>query len=512
MKLREKIAFMTKNEFKAIIGFIVFMSLAFKVFCCTTYLFRNVGYDRNHIVGIENEKVDMVYIGGSAAFVYWEPLKAWNDCGFTSYLFATNTLQAENIKAYLEEAEKTQDSELYVVGVRAFEYYSDDQVEAGLRNGSDSMDITSCARYKLLKEYFNNRIITDDTDMLSYYLDIAKYHTNTGNLGLKKAWEFINNDGISLNKGWEWQDQYGYLDEPHGIETDIRAELPENCKKILIDLLDYCKREELNVLFVVCPYYLSMEAQQKYNAIGDIIEQYGFNYLNANEHYEEMNLDFSTDFYNKNHVNLFGAAKYTEFLENYILSNYNMPDHRGDNNYASWEDDYIRFCDEEKQHSETVTNLRLDVEKGIQMAEQMKTAKNLSEWYKLAEDSRYTLLITTGDSIYWPQNISDQKIMGTWELNIESRRQIRVVSGVDVLYSNEVEQTLVADGAIGPWGDILYHVSVEEPRSSILVNGEEVSLNQGDINVVVFDNNYRKVVDSIALQCEDDGGLHIYRE
>ena len=32
-----------------------------------------------------------------------------------------------------------------------------------------------------------------------------------------------------------------------------------------------------------------------------------FSSLNANEYYDEMNLDFSTDFYNKNHVNLFGA-------------------------------------------------------------------------------------------------------------------------------------------------------------------------------------------------------------
>lgn len=512
MKLREKFTFISREKVKALVGFVVFIMLIFKVFCNITYLFREVGYNRNHIVGIENENVDMVYVGGSAAFVYWEPLKAWNDCGFTSYSYATNTVQAENIKAYIKEVQKTQNPGLYVVGLRAFQYYSDQPAPVGLRNGTDSMDLTSCARYELLLDYFSNRTVPGDEDILSYYIDIIKYHTNTQNLGSIGAWSFIDNNGVAPSKGWEWISSYAYLEEAQGFETDERAELLENGEKILIDLLDYCKEEELNVLFVVCPYYLTVNDQKKYNTIGDIIESYGFNYLNTNEYYDEMGIDFTTDFYNKNHVNLFGAEKYTKFLEDYIMDNYNMPDHRGDNNYSSWDQDYQRFKDQEAVNSTTVTNLRLDVEKGLQIADAMRATHNFSEWYILAKDERFSMLVTVGDNVCWPKNISEQKIMESLGLKDGSQRQIRVVNSSIVIYSNEADMVSCADGTLGPWGDISYHISEEEGISSILVDGEEMTLNETDVNIVVFDNNYRIVVDSVTLRCEDDGKIHIYRE
>ena len=97
MRIKEKILSLDRKKATQILGFILFVVILLKVFSSTTYIFRNAGYDRNHIVGIDNEKVDMVYVGGSAAFVYWQPLKAWKDCGFTSYLYATNSIQGEQI-------------------------------------------------------------------------------------------------------------------------------------------------------------------------------------------------------------------------------------------------------------------------------------------------------------------------------------------------------------------------------------------------------------------------------
>ena len=83
-------------------GFCIFVGIIVQVFFGVTYLFRNTDDDRRHIAGLKQEKVDMVYVGGSAAFVYWQPLKAWNECGYTSYNYATNSIQAESIKAYIE--------------------------------------------------------------------------------------------------------------------------------------------------------------------------------------------------------------------------------------------------------------------------------------------------------------------------------------------------------------------------------------------------------------------------
>lgn len=500
-----------KEKLYKIIGFLAFSALLFCTFCKVTYLFRNVGYDRKHIVGIKQENdLDMVYIGGSAAFVYWQPLKAWNDCGFTSYNFATNTIQAESIKSYVEEVRTCQNPDLFVIGVRAFQYYYDSQAEAGLRNSTDSMDVTSVARYRLLNEYFHNRLLDKDTDTVSYYFDIAKYHTNTGNLGSREAWSFRDNEGVSTNKGWEWIDKYGYLEEPTDFDTEERAELPANDLKILEELLAYCRDEELNVLFVVCPYYLTAEDQAKYNTIGDIIRSYGFAYLNVNEYYDEMGLDFTKDFYNRNHVNLFGAEKYTEFLENYIVQNYCMEDHRGDAGYDSWNEAYQNFSREEAEHAIIVENIKKDFEKTAEIVVQMEKAKTLAEWNELAEDDRYTLIIEVANDLSWPQDTMDERVLTSWGLSKDCLvSQIRVVTNNEIVYSNVEDGAFIADGLLGIWKDIPYQLSVENNECSIVINEEIMETEQNAINIVVFDNNYQKVVGNVALVCDENGKMEI---
>lgn len=500
-----------RDKLSKIIGFCVFAILLVSIFCKVTYLFRNVGYNRRHIVGIKQENdLDMVYIGGSAAFMYWQPLKAWNDCGFTSYNYATDTIQAESIKAYVEEVRTCQNPDLFVIGVRAFQYYSDDPEEAGLRNSTDVMDITSVARYHLLNDYSHNRVLADDTDVASYYFDIAKYHTNTDNLGLSAAWSLSNNEGVSLEKGWEWKNEYAYLEEPVDFHTEEREELPANALKILRELLTYCRDEELNVLFVVCPYYISAEDQAKYNTIGDTIESYGFAYLNANEYYDEMGIDFTTDFYNRNHVNLFGAEKYTEFLENYIVQNYCLEDHRGDSSYDSWNEAYHNFCRKEEENAIIVDGLKKDVEQTIEIVAQMKKAKSLAEWNELAEDARYTLVIVSSGDLSWTQDSADEKVLTDWGLDKDClASQIRVITDNKIEYTNEEDGVCYAEGVLGIWKDIPYQLSVENNECSIVIDGEIMGTEGNAINVIVFDNNYRKVVGNVTLVCGDNKKMEI---
>lgn len=496
-----------KDKVIKIVGFVAFLCLGFRLFCNITYLFRNTGYDREHMVGIKSESdIDMIYIGGSAAFVYWQPLKAWTDCGFTSYSLATDTIQVENIKAYMKEAEKHQDPNLYVIGVRAFQYYSDEPVEAGVRNGADSMDITSGARYDLLNSYFKNRTIDENTDIPSYYFDIAKYHTNTGSLASRAAWSYIHNEGVSPYKGWLWIDSYAYLGKPDGFQTEERAVLPENAAKVLEDLLAYCNRLDKDVLFVVCPYAITKEDYAKYNTIKDAVEESGFRFLNANDYYDEMDIDFSTDFYNGAHVNLFGAKKYTAFLEKYICDTYEMPDHRDDVKFTSWDEHAARFYEEEKEHSEIVTNLRLDYEKSVEIVDKMKNTENLSEWDAYAFDDRFTLLIAGGGFQEWPDNIPDQKVLAKWGITEESKDFIRVISNSAVGYTNAEDGTLSYTPAKG----MIYTISLE--NNEIEIFKEKIPISENKATVVVIDNARQKVVEKVAVECDADGNAKVIEQ
>lgn len=498
-----------RKKINGIAGCLAFISLIICIFFKVTYLFRPVSENRERIVGLKQENVDIVYIGGSAAFQYWLPDKVWGDCGYTSYSYATNTIQAESLKAYIQEARRTQNPELFIVGIRAFQYYTDDnRYEFGLRNGTDSMDLTSINRYKLLNDYWSHKEITEETDVLSSYVDIIKYHTNTENLGLSSAWEYIHNNKKCASKGWEWNDEYTCLDKPEDYYTEDTPELTANREKILSELLEFCRSENLNVLFVVCPYYIIEEDYAMLNTISEKIKEYGFGYLNANDYYEEIGIDWSTDFMDKNHVNLLGAEKYTEFLEKYISDNYSITDHRGDNGYKEWDKDYDMFVENEKIHRETIMDLKLDWKKRQKVLEQMQNAQSLSEWERIARDNRYNIFIAGAGNINWPSNTDDQEVLLNWQIKKDSYDYIRMITGSMVGYSNEYEDETTISGKTGIYGNVDYNVSIGE-SSVITVGKVDYTVEDDSMNVVVFDNIRREVVGHLMLNTDEEGNIQI---
>lgn len=500
-----------RKRLKRALSCILFLCIAAYIFAKTTYLFRNSDYDRTHIIGIkEEDALDMVYIGGSAAFVYWQPLKAWNDCGFASYTYATNSMVAESIKYYMAEVLKTQDPQLFVIDIRPFQYWDAAVNEGGIRRTTDSMDI-SLDRLKMVNYNLSHRDTDENTDWVSYYLDIAKYHTNYEALGNPLNWEYSDNAAKCDNKGWEWMLSHAYLEKPTDFYTDERAVLEAGCEKVLYDLLDYCQEAEKEVLFVVCPYVITKEEQAKYNTLSDIIQSYGFQYLNANEYYDEMELDFTTDFYHISHVNCFGAEKYTAFLESYLDEHYDLPDHREDESYQKWDEDYIRFSEEEARAKENIHVQMAAKEESTRAGEEMRKTEDAFEWAALAQNSYFTVVaVSQGETLTSSTAFTallKQFNITASDISNNENAVIRVLSGGTGIYTNSADGKTEYTGMAGN----LSLKILAENEVSILIGDEEYSRQQDGINIVVLDNNRNIVVDSVTLSCDMDGEIGLRR-
>ena len=62
---------LTGEKGRRIVGTILFLVIAARLFVSVTYLFRNTGVDRTNVVGIKEEQnLDVIYIGGSALYGY----------------------------------------------------------------------------------------------------------------------------------------------------------------------------------------------------------------------------------------------------------------------------------------------------------------------------------------------------------------------------------------------------------------------------------------------------------
>lgn len=500
--------FNMKNRSKKILSCGIFLCILYVIFLKITYLFSETGYNRLNIVGIkEEDPLDMVYVGASAAFVYWQPLKAWNDCGFASYSYATVGLPAESIKYYIEEVLKTQDPELFVIDARPFQLW-DENVDAKIRYSTDSMGY-SLNRFSLVKDYFESRTVTEEVDVLSYYLQIIMYHTNYKKvLSNEENWKMINNKGKSKYKGWTFMEYHCPLEEPEAFETDECAELPESSRKLLDDLLSYCKEKELKVLFVVCPYSITKGDQKTYNTIQKIVEEEGFDFLNTNLYFDEMNLDFQTDFNDYNHVNCFGAEKYTDFLEKYLMENYHLPDRRGEALYASWNDLYAEFKADEAITKMNVQQMIDAKRQGEEAAELLPMVSDPMQYAVLADNCNFTILISTvgewkGDSIDF------QAIMNQFGISDrEEKFCLKITSGqddelVDILSAdNIIESCDIGEDGIRQGQS---HAEIASGEKGYLsVNGVEYVFKDDGVYIGVFNNNTNQMIDVVKITCWND--------
>lgn len=345
------------------VNFVGFLIIIFIIFQCTTYLFRGTGYDHWRIANIREEQdLDVICIGGSSLLTYWQAVRAWNDYGFTSCSYATNNLPIEAPEYLMGYGLEYHQPELWVIEMRSFMFYKNEIVEGGLRNSADAMNVTSPIRYKYIYTYLKNRPWPEDIDILSYYLDIIYYHENYWNLHNENSWKNLFNtyyDHVYQNEGWEWRDNWCNVEKPEGFDTDKEAILDTYVEQTLKSLLEYCKQNNQNVLFVATPFETNKEYKMMCNTYKRMIESYGYEFIDGNMFYDEMGIDFSMDFSDPSHVNLFGAEKFTRFLSEYIVTHYDLPDHRGDAEYNVWDGYYQKFLSEEKEHQQIVRDMMI---------------------------------------------------------------------------------------------------------------------------------------------------------
>ena len=152
--------------------------------------------------------------------------------------------------------------------------------------------------------------------------------------------QYIFNEKKSVSRGFYPYDRSNPIElfETGGIEEE--QILVDYIDELFIDLLDYCKDNKLQVIFLVYPYSGQAATQQKYNYMERKVSEYGFDYLDISDYLDEIALDVSVDFYDIDHLSLLGSDKVSDFIGGYIDARYDLPDNRSNAEYAEWNEDY----------------------------------------------------------------------------------------------------------------------------------------------------------------------------
>ncbi len=325
---------MKKNIIKSIVFIFIFCAILF-------IITKILWLPPNAISYFYKEKensLDVVYVGSSNVLAHFNTTLAYNLYGYTTGILSSNAQPFALIKYLLKEAEKYQNPNLYIVDITKItddiDYFSTENI----RECVDSMKF-SRNRIEAINEALSYRKDVSKNEYINYYFSFLMYHNR---------WKYNPKTNIVGNKNF--YKGYWFTKEtcevvPQNTYTWKKDLVPlqEDNKKILISLINYINQNNLKVLFVVPIRCYDEERNGRLNDAIRILQENELNVINFNTLNDFDDIDFSRDLYNEAHLNVYGATKYTLYFAKYLKENYELEDHRNDENYSSWNKEYERF-------------------------------------------------------------------------------------------------------------------------------------------------------------------------
>ena len=327
-----------KKNIQNLVGSLLFIGLALLISVPIAYLLRPTasGNFRKPFVGFyaeEENGLDMVLFGSSAAYRFISTPYLWEKFGITSYNLTTGSQPTGVLEALIEEVQKSQNPQLYIVEVRRFlkDPAEKENTEVYLRRVTDNMNY-SWNRTKLVLEESAGQ-----EDRISYLFDLLKYHGEWEKIFRKSRLAYGDNKEAQPMKGWENIFEVKKIKKPKISGEVEMQELHEQAQEDLLDLINYCDEHKIDVLFLATPWKMSKEDAGRSRYLEKIVTSHGYTYLDCNLYYDEIGLDFSADFYDKKHVNVWGAEKVTQFVGDYITANYQVTGEHDEKTRQKWD-------------------------------------------------------------------------------------------------------------------------------------------------------------------------------
>lgn len=287
-----------------------------------------------------DDNYDVVFLGSSHMNGGLDPNVLWKQYGITSFNYATGGQPIDVSYYLLQEMLKSRTPSVVVLDV----FYlglSNPYGETGfVSNVLDNMRFSANKLSAIVH-------CTPPEEWIPFLFPFLKYHSRWYNLSEQD----LTYDGsdIAYEKGFKAGTfRYG-KENATRQQTAARAEIPEKTLRYLNKILALSKEKgfQLVLLNFPCDYTESNQedgwvddCEALFNTVADFANQNGVPFLDLNDQADEIGIDFAQDMNNSGHLNIWGAAKTSVYVGNYLKQNFNLADHRSDSSYAQWDEDY----------------------------------------------------------------------------------------------------------------------------------------------------------------------------
>lgn len=320
-------------------------------------------YDTRNVAAFDAEEenlVDGIILGTSVISYAWLTPIAWENYGLSIYHLATSVQPFGIIPEYLDYVDKSQDIKYVIIDIHGLRTEAIYASLAPAKFRSAYLNIPDFgSRVKVLKALYeyvedvydfygkpeDTTNIVDINDK-SYILPFLNFHSRWVD-GLEKA------DFVTVKNRFLGADDRRNAFKTLNCEKYTSVwnfgevkDIDDFQKAQLQNIFDYAEEHDLELLFINMPSFRSKAEQEEMRNIIEYCKNQGYNTIDfANmEMIEELNIETTTDFVNRGHLNAFGGVKVTNYICQYLIdNNYYSVDHRGDSAYSHWDVAYEEY-------------------------------------------------------------------------------------------------------------------------------------------------------------------------
>lgn len=338
----------------------------------------------------DKDSLDVVFIGASDVYAGFASPYAYDKYGITSYPYATQSAPPQIVLPQIKEVIKYQDPKMIVVEINAILYKDNDLPT----EPSHRMFVDNIPRDEIWEEYIRETFPEDK--QLEFWLPLIKYHGSWSDY----PWKFkflltdlaLRNRGYSLFRGFKT-----VANEFHPTGKTINDKLADDDstmplgvtgERCLYETLDYLKENNIkNVVFTRFPHIVRPIAYtrfQRCNEAQKIIESYGYDFINLERYGEVEGFDINEDFYNWDHLNIYGSTKLTDYFCDRLVNEYGVtPCELTEQQKTEWADS-VRYYYMIKYYSEEMIRRRLELGKtgngGTTVSEDDKSVNTIEKY------------------------------------------------------------------------------------------------------------------------------------
>lgn len=354
------------KKIKKILGSVCFLLIVLVLMVPISYSLRTNSINRDMLTPFyaeDEDSIDVMYLGSSAVYRYYVSPMQWKSYGYTSFNYATAGQPIDAIVHDITEIEKTQDPDVYVIELRML-LVEQNYALTGTDNKMSSHimhynDIVNGMRYSKNRAELTQKLFPDD---ISWQIDIIRNHVNWKKVSPRDLLNgFIPQKDAT--KGVMTRADFKVIDDTSATSTDMTVSLTDKGYSQLTEICDYLDKLGKQGLFLVSPYVepTKPEQQARMMAVADETERFvterGYKFLNLCYKTQEIGLNYSTDFYNHRHVNVLGAQKVTDYVGEYIDTNFDIDKTHSDSTKKEWDAAYDKWLVTKASQEKEMENL-----------------------------------------------------------------------------------------------------------------------------------------------------------